>query len=44
MTPYALRQMQDHFDKAEAADTIEARLVAYKALRQMIYWLTIGPI
>lgn len=44
MTPYALRQMQDHIDKAETTDTPEARLAAYKALRQMIGWLAIGPI
>ena len=44
MTPYALRQMQDHINKAEATNTIEARLAAYEALRQMISWLTIGPI
>ena len=44
MTPYALRQMQDHIDKAEATDTVEARLKAYEALRQMISWLTLGPI
>ena len=43
MTPYALRQMQEHFDKAEAANTTEARLAAYEALRQMIHWLTLGP-
>jgi hypothetical protein len=44
MTPYALRQMQDHVDKAENADTDEARLAAYEALRQMISWLAMGPI
>ncbi len=44
MTPYAIRQMQDHINKAEAADTVEARLEAYESLRQMISWLTIGPI
>ncbi|MEZ4590321.1 MAG: DUF6027 family protein [Chloroflexota bacterium] len=44
MTPYALRQMQDHIDKAETANTDEARLAAYAALRQMISWLTIGPV
>ncbi|MAT97311.1 MAG: hypothetical protein CL608_09230 [Anaerolineaceae bacterium] len=43
MTPYVLRQMQDHFDEAETANTIEARLKAYEALRQMVHWLTIGP-
>jgi hypothetical protein len=44
MTPYALRQMQDHIAKVEKANTDEARLEAYEALRQMIGWLTIGPI
>jgi len=44
MTPYVLRQMQEHLDKAEAANTTEARLAAYEALRQMIHWLTIGPV
>ena len=44
MTPYALRQMQDHIAKAEEANTNEARLAAYEALREMIGWLTIGPI
>ena len=44
MTPYVLRQMQEHIDKAEAANTTEARLTAYEALRQMIHWLTIGPV
>ncbi len=44
MTPYALRQMQAHIDKAETAATSEARLAAYESLRQMIQWLTMGPI
>jgi hypothetical protein len=44
MTPYALRQMQEHIDKAETADTIEARLKAYESLHQMIQWLAIGPV
>ena len=43
MTPYVLRQMQDHFDKAETADTTKARLKAYEALRQMVNWLSMGP-
>ncbi|WP_420642957.1 DUF6027 family protein [Candidatus Leptofilum sp.] len=43
MTPYVLRQMQEHIDKAEAADSAGARLIAYEALRQMISWLAIGP-
>ena len=44
MTPYVLRQMQDHITKAEKINTNEARLAAYEALRQMIGWLTLGPI
>ena len=44
MTPYALRQMQDHISHAENANSDTARLAAYEALRQMIGWLTIGPI
>lgn len=43
MTPYALRQMQDHIDKAEAVGSTESRLEAYESLRQMIGWLSIGP-
>lgn len=44
MTPYVLRQMQEHITKAESAKSTEARLAAYEALRQMVAWLTIGPI
>ncbi|MCA9918691.1 MAG: hypothetical protein KC445_12105 [Anaerolineales bacterium] len=44
MTPFALRQMQDHITNAESAAIDEARLAAYEALRQMIHWLTLGPI
>ena len=44
MTPYVLRQMQGHIDKAEAANTTEAQLAAYDALRQMIYWLMLEPV
>jgi hypothetical protein len=43
MTPYALRQMQDHIAKAEDTGTNEAKLAAYEALSQMIHWLSIGP-
>lgn len=42
MTPIALRQMQQHIEKAEAAGTDAARLEAYEALRQMIAWLEVG--
>lgn len=44
MTPYALRQMQDHINNAEAANSTEARLKAYDSLRQMIGWLAVGPV
>ena len=43
MTPYALRQMQEHINKAEAMNTAESRLEAYESLRQIISWLSIGP-
>lgn len=43
MTPYALRQMQDHINKAEGKDTTKARLKAYEALRYMVRWLSTGP-
>ncbi len=43
MTPYALRQMQAHFDTAETINTTQSRLEAYEALRQMIGWLVMGP-
>lgn len=42
MTPIVLQQMEQHVEKAEAADTDAARLEAYAALRQMITWLKIG--
>ncbi len=42
MTPIALRQMQQHIEQAERADTDAARLQAYAALRQMIVWLGVG--
>jgi hypothetical protein len=44
--PRVVRQMQDVLDKAEAADTPEARLEAYESLRQIISWLAVpleGP-
>lgn len=43
MTPIVFRQMQDRIERAEAANTDEARLEAYEALRQMIQWLALGP-
>ncbi len=42
MGPLVLRQMQDHIDSAEMADTAEARLKAYDALRQIVSWLQAG--
>lgn len=42
MTPIVLRQMQQHIERAETADTDTARLRAYEALRQMIVWLSKG--
>jgi len=42
MTPIVLRQMQQHIEQAETADTDAARLRAYTALRQMIAWLGVG--
>lgn len=40
--PLALRQMEAHIAKAEAADTAEARLAAYEALKAMVEWLRAG--
>jgi hypothetical protein len=42
MQPLVLRQMQDHVEAAERADTGEARLRAYEALKSMIAWLALG--
>jgi hypothetical protein len=42
MTPMVLRQMEQRVQRAEAAGTVEARLEAYEALRQIIAWLIIG--
>ena len=42
LSPIVLMQMQSHVEKAEAANTDEARLEAYKALRQMIQWMQLG--
>jgi hypothetical protein len=39
MGPIVLSQMQQQIAEAEAANTDEARLRAYEALRQMISWL-----
>ena len=42
MPPITLTQMQQRVDKAEEEDTDEARLYAYKALREIIAWLQLG--
>ncbi len=42
MGPIALRQMEEHVERAEAAGTDEARLQAYHSLRQMVAWLRLA--
>jgi len=42
MTPVVVQQMEAHVAAAEAADTVEARLEAYEALRSMIGWLRLA--
>jgi hypothetical protein len=42
LTPIVLQQMEQQFEKAEAAGTDAARLAAYEALRQMVGWLKLG--
>lgn len=42
MSPYVLAQMRGHIEKAEAADSDEARLKAYEALRQMVAWMSLA--
>jgi hypothetical protein len=39
LRPIVFRQMQDQIEKAEAAGTDDARLGAYRALREIISWL-----
>ncbi len=39
LDPIVFRQMREHVARAETADTSDARLAAYEALRQMINWL-----
>ena len=39
--PRVVRQMQQAVEKAELADTDEARLAAYESLRQIISWLAV---
>jgi hypothetical protein len=43
MGPIVLTQMQQQIEEAEAANTGEARLKAYQALRQIVSWLAMGP-
>jgi hypothetical protein len=42
MGPIVLKQMEDHIAKAEAIGTIEARVAAYEALKQIVSWLRAG--
>jgi hypothetical protein len=42
MGPIVLTQMQQKIDDAEAANTDEARLQAYQALRQIVLWLVLA--
>src|SRR5882762_5089737 len=42
MTPIVFQQMRDHVDRAESADTDEARLRAYAALKDIVSWLLAG--
>ena len=37
--PSMINRMWEHVERAEAADTDEARLAAYDAVRQMLSWL-----
>jgi hypothetical protein len=43
MDPIVFRQMREHVAKAEAENTDEARIKAYRALKDMIGWLGIEP-
>ena len=43
MGPIVLTQMQRQIEQAESANTDEARLRAYEALRQIVSWLAMGP-
>jgi hypothetical protein len=42
MGPIVLTQMQQKVEEAEAANTDDARLRAYQALRQIVSWLAMG--
>jgi hypothetical protein len=42
MGPIVLTQMQQMIDEAETANTDDARLRAYEALRQIVSWLAMG--
>ncbi len=41
-SPIVLRQMDAHIQQAEEAGSVEAKLAAYEALRQMVSWLKLG--
>ena len=43
MGPIVFEQMREQIRKAEEADSEEARLEAYAALKSMISWLGAGP-
>lgn len=42
MGPLVLHQMESHIAEAEAANTEDARLAAYAALKQIVSWLRAG--
>lgn len=42
MSPIVVRQMDAQVQMAEAAGTVEAKVAAYEALRQMVEWLKLG--
>ncbi len=42
MSPIVVQQMDQHIQRAEEKDSVEARLAAYESLRQMIAWLKLG--
>jgi hypothetical protein len=42
MGPIVLAQMRQQIEEAEAGGTDEIRLKAYRALREIVSWLTLG--
>ena len=42
MSPIVVQQMDQHIQRAEEKNSVEARLAAYESLRQMIAWLKLG--